>query len=136
MECGVIPANLHLKTPNPDIHGIVDGRLKVITENTPWNPGYVGVNSFGFGGSNVHVILKPSHQSKHAKSIASSKKRLIVSCSRTKAGLENILNCATQSPEDFHFLMNETILSYPSNTSHRGYTVLNGTTEQIVIQVG
>ncbi|CAG7724092.1 unnamed protein product, partial [Allacma fusca] len=38
---GVVPANLHYKTPNPDIPGLHDGRLKVIDVNTPFNPTYV-----------------------------------------------------------------------------------------------
>jgi len=30
MEAGCIPGNLHFKTPNPTIPGLVDGRLQVI----------------------------------------------------------------------------------------------------------
>lgn len=29
MECGIIPANLHYNTPNPEIPALLDGRLKV-----------------------------------------------------------------------------------------------------------
>lgn len=29
MECGILPPNLHYKTPNPDIPALLDGRLKV-----------------------------------------------------------------------------------------------------------
>jgi fatty acid synthase len=58
MEDGMIPANLHYETPNPNIPGLVDGQLEVVTQRKPWDGGYVGVNSFGFGGANVHAILK------------------------------------------------------------------------------
>jgi fatty acid synthase, animal type len=58
METGFIPANLHYETPNPDIPALVEGRLKVVTEKTRWDGGHVGINSFGFGGANVHVILR------------------------------------------------------------------------------
>ena len=58
MEEKQLPPNLHFNTPNPDIPALVDGRLKVVTERTPWNGGCVAINSFGFGGANVHVILK------------------------------------------------------------------------------
>ncbi len=61
MEEGTLPANLHYKTPNTEIPALVDGRLTVVAENTRWQGGYVGINSFGFGGSNVHVLLK-SHK--------------------------------------------------------------------------
>jgi len=57
-ETGVIPQNLHYQEPNPNITGLLDGRLKVVSKNTQWTPGYVGVSSFGFGGSNTHIILK------------------------------------------------------------------------------
>ena len=58
MEAQTLTPNLHYKTPNPEIPGLVDGRLRVVTEPMPWTGGYVGINSFGFGGSNVHVLLK------------------------------------------------------------------------------
>ena len=66
MEEKRIPANLHYNTPNPEIPGLHDGRLKVVTENTPWKGGYVGINSFGFGGANVHAIIK-SHSDDDVK---------------------------------------------------------------------
>lgn len=58
MEDGMIPPNLHYENPNPDIPGLLDGRLAVVTHRARWDGGYVGINSFGFGGANVHVILK------------------------------------------------------------------------------
>ena len=30
----------------------------MVASNTPWSGGYVGINSFGFGGANVHVLLR------------------------------------------------------------------------------
>jgi len=67
MQEGVIPANLHFNQPNADIPALNDGRFKVISENTKWGGGIVGVNSFGFGGANVHVVLK-SNPKKEATS--------------------------------------------------------------------
>ena len=61
MQRQMIPGNLHYKTPNPEIPGLLDGRLHVVAENTPWAGGYVGINSFGFGGTNVHVVLKSAN---------------------------------------------------------------------------
>lgn len=58
METGIIPPNLHYKEPNPYITALLDGRMKVVSEKTVWNGGIVGINSFGFGGSNVHAVLK------------------------------------------------------------------------------
>jgi len=59
METGIIPPNLHFFEPNPYIPGLLDGRLTVVDKKTPLPRGYVGVNSFGFGGSNTHALLRP-----------------------------------------------------------------------------
>lgn len=55
---GYIPPNLHYKTPREGIGALTEGRIKILTEKTPWNRGMSGVNSFGFGGANAHVLLK------------------------------------------------------------------------------
>ena len=56
-----IPANLHFQEPNPDIP-FEALRLKVPCANEPWGEGagpeVAGVNSFGFGGSNAHIVLE------------------------------------------------------------------------------
>lgn len=58
-----IPPNLHFSTPNPEIK-FGDYHLEVPTKLTPWperkEPALAGVNSFGFGGTNAHVILQES----------------------------------------------------------------------------
>jgi myxalamid-type polyketide synthase MxaB len=54
-----IPASLHLKDPNPHLDwGSLP--LRVVTELTPWPEGrrIAGVSSFGFGGTNAHVLLE------------------------------------------------------------------------------
>jgi polyketide synthase 12/epothilone polyketide synthase D len=57
-----IPKNLHFEKPNPkiDFNAL---RLRVLTAQEPWpqtarRPRLAGVNSFGFGGTNAHVILE------------------------------------------------------------------------------
>lgn len=55
-----VPANLHFHTPNPEIP-FDRLPLKVVTELTPLErekTHYIGVNSFGYGGSNGHVIVR------------------------------------------------------------------------------
>lgn len=58
MEKEIIPKNLHFQQANPYIPSLTDGSLKVVSENTKWEPDLVGVSSFGFGGSNTHIILQ------------------------------------------------------------------------------
>jgi acyl transferase domain-containing protein len=56
-----IPGNLHFDRPNPDIDWSAL-RLRVPTRSEPWpaglGPALAGVNAFGFGGTNAHVILQ------------------------------------------------------------------------------
>ncbi|MCC0177306.1 alpha/beta fold hydrolase [Waterburya agarophytonicola K14] len=53
-----IPPNLHFKQLNPLID-IADTGITIPQELQPWNGGkrYAGVSSFGFGGTNAHVVL-------------------------------------------------------------------------------
>jgi acyl transferase domain-containing protein/acyl carrier protein len=56
---GYIPANLHLRTPSRHV-SLTDLKIDVPATGRPF-PSYerrvVGVNSFGFGGTNAHVVL-------------------------------------------------------------------------------
>ncbi|GFR72941.1 fatty acid synthase [Elysia marginata] len=58
MEERVIAPNLHFNTPNPNIVGLQDGRMAVVTEPTPWDGGFASINSFGMGGSNAHSVFR------------------------------------------------------------------------------
>ena len=61
IQHGQIPPTLHYQTPNPDIP-FDDLKLRVVDELTPWpdngRPRTAGVNAFGFGGTNTHVVLQ------------------------------------------------------------------------------
>ena len=56
-----IPANLHFDSPNPAIP-FDEMNIKVSTQLQGWPDDsvvrYAGVNSFGYGGSNAHVLLE------------------------------------------------------------------------------
>ena len=55
-----VPPTIHLNTPNPHIE-FDAWNLRVVTRNTPLDPEKkltIGVNSFGFGGANAHVVLQ------------------------------------------------------------------------------
>lgn len=57
-----LPPSLHLDTPNPAID-FADLNLEVVTSNRPLpvengRPLVAGINSFGFGGTNAHVLLQ------------------------------------------------------------------------------
>jgi len=56
-----IPAHLHYETPNPNIRW-AELPVRVVSEGEPWprtGPRrFVGVSSFGFSGTNAHVVLE------------------------------------------------------------------------------
>ncbi|MGH2340736.1 SDR family NAD(P)-dependent oxidoreductase [Segnochrobactraceae bacterium EtOH-i3] len=61
LEQNLLPPSLHFTTPNPDIP-FQDLNLEVAAtaralEQGP-RPRFAGVNSFGFGGTNAHVLLR------------------------------------------------------------------------------
>ncbi len=74
LKHGQIPPSLHFSTPNPHID-FDKLKLRVPTELEPFPNGtaerIAGVNSFGFGGANAHVILAepPSHQPQKSSAI-------------------------------------------------------------------
>ncbi|KAJ3652433.1 hypothetical protein Zmor_018397 [Zophobas morio] len=60
METGFIPPNKNLRRVRKGLEGIEQNRIKIVTEATELldNDAIVGLNNFGFGGSNCHVILQ------------------------------------------------------------------------------
>ncbi|MFY2561182.1 type I polyketide synthase, partial [Corallococcus terminator] len=61
LEDGTLPPHLHFKTPNPRI-AWDDLGVRVVTQPTPWplidGRRIGGVSSFGFSGTNAHVIVE------------------------------------------------------------------------------
>lgn len=57
----IIPGNLHFNNPNPFINWS-SAPIEVVSQNTEWKKEdgvrRVGINGFGFGGSNAHVIIE------------------------------------------------------------------------------
>ncbi|MDA7920910.1 amino acid adenylation domain-containing protein [Verrucomicrobiales bacterium] len=74
-----IPPNLNFKNPNPNIP-FDEFKMKVVTELQPLPhlgdyPPVVGVNSFGFGGTNSHIVLEAAPPVKKASSSTSDEKK-------------------------------------------------------------
>ncbi|WAL61389.1 type I polyketide synthase [Thermocoleostomius sinensis] len=61
LKQGQIPPSLHFNTPNPQVD-FATLPLRVQTKLAPWTPqskpALAGVNSFGFGGTNAHVVVE------------------------------------------------------------------------------
>jgi acyl transferase domain-containing protein/NADPH:quinone reductase-like Zn-dependent oxidoreductase/acyl carrier protein/SAM-dependent methyltransferase len=68
LKYGQIPANLHFETPNPNIDfERLKLRVNTTLEPFPATDGrrMVGVNSFGFGGANAHIIVEEAPARPH-----------------------------------------------------------------------
>jgi acyl transferase domain-containing protein len=61
LENELLPATPNYESPNPALATAQD-RVTVLTEHRPWprgaHPRRAGVNSFGLGGANAHVVLE------------------------------------------------------------------------------
>ncbi|MDC0710664.1 beta-ketoacyl synthase N-terminal-like domain-containing protein [Stigmatella sp. ncwal1] len=91
LENEAIPANLHFEHPNPAID-FNSGPFFVNTSLHPWPrakgaPRRAGVNSFGVGGTNAHVILEEAPEA--APVVRSARPRQLITLSaRTEKALE------------------------------------------------
>ena len=98
IEAGMIPANLHFNKPSEYIKPLLDtGRMKIITEPTPFPGGVFGFSSFGLGGTNSHAILESEPQSPKPKSKMDEGYPIIIPFSgRTEEGLKESLEKAKE----------------------------------------
>lgn len=127
MERGIIPANLHYESPNPDIPALSDGRIKVVDRNTEWEGGVVAVNSFGFGGANAHLILESERGGRRAAQQAYGAPRLVLASGRSEEAAAEMLALAAAHPldRDLHALLDAVHAQNIPGHAHRGYAVLS-----------
>jgi acyl transferase domain-containing protein/acyl carrier protein len=91
LKHGQIPPNLHFSTPNPHID-FEKLRLRVPTRVEPFPNGtverIVGVNSFGFGGANAHVVLAgPPHQTEKSLAVPACRAWPVMLSARSEKSL-------------------------------------------------
>lgn len=93
METGTILPTIHFKHPRKELTAVVEGRIKVVTEPTVWEGGYAGVNSFGFGGANCHILLKSNSKQKINNGTPNDDlPRLVAVSGRTEEAVKIILD--------------------------------------------
>ncbi len=138
----VIVPNLHFSEPNPYIP-FTRLPLKVAQSVEPWpntdGPALAGVSSFGFGGSNAHVVLEEAPRIKKQTSIHAPSFQLFTLRAKTKRALTDLalryqgyaLNLSEDSFRDFCSTAN----AYRSDFSHR-LAIVTQSLPQLVEQLG
>ncbi|XP_055553792.1 fatty acid synthase [Falco cherrug] len=125
LEHGLWAPNLHFNTPNPDIPALQDGTLEVVCKPTPVKGGLASINSFGFGGANAHVILRPN-ENKHQPLETCNVPRLVQFCGRTQEAVEVLIQESRKhggcSP--FVSLLTDISVVPVSSMPYRGYALV------------
>lgn len=135
-EYGVWAPNLHYNTPNPDIPALDDGRLQVVTKPTPIKGSLAGINSFGFGGSNAHVILR-ANRNKSPPPEAPNLPRLLQFCGRTQEAVETLIeqSCKMQEHAAYLSMLNDISGVSVSSMPYRGYTLIGSESDIKEVQM-
>ncbi|XP_070708258.1 fatty acid synthase [Pempheris klunzingeri] len=136
LERGVWAPNLHFNSPNPDIPALTDGRVQVVDRPIPIRGGIVGINSFGFGGSNVHVILRPAEKSAAATPEPRTIPRVLQACGRTEAAVNAMLQKGKELATDDGFLslLNEVSGVPAASMPYRGYALIGSQSDVMEVQ--
>ncbi len=99
----VLPPTLHAERPHPDLEG---SRIYVNSTTRPWisspdTPRRAGVNAFGFGGINCHVILEEHADESIVASLTPQSSELFLATADTRADLlESIAVWAAAALDD------------------------------------
>ncbi|XP_053213860.1 fatty acid synthase-like [Panonychus citri] len=144
MQAGCIPPNLNYKSPNPNIKQLVDGIIKPVTQVTPFKDEYIAVNSFGFGGVNVHAVIQANSKNVNEESynLTEPIDRLINSSNRTAEGLNLLFNFFETNRKEVNRgllqIVNDTAKIKPEQGfKTRGYVILtaDGIAKRVVKDV-
>ena len=123
------------------VAGLTYHDLQVVTERTPWRGGYVGISSFGDGGSNVHVLLRSPDDIDTASSrpahVAATATRLVTCAGRTKTGVEAVLAEVSRHPTNVEqYLVQSSVSDLPPSTHpYRATALLNSTDSRQTVEV-
>jgi acyl transferase domain-containing protein/acyl carrier protein len=121
-----IPANLHFQEPNPHIP-FDELPLRVQTRPSPWpsdsGPRLAGVSSFGFGGTNAHVVLQeaPESRSNKHEADASNSCYLLPLSARSPEGLLAVARGFQQFLTTSELSLQEICYSAGVRRSHHDY---------------
>ncbi|XP_063218658.1 fatty acid synthase-like [Bacillus rossius redtenbacheri] len=126
-EEGLIPPNLHFETVREGVEALETGRLQVVADPQRLEHGLVGINSFGFGGANCHVLLRWNEKTKvNGSAPADSLPRLVVASGRSEEAVLTILHDVESRPVDVEYvkLLHDLHSSNIHGHMYRGFVVV------------
>ncbi|NBD17589.1 MAG: AMP-binding protein, partial [Cyanobacteria bacterium] len=87
-----IPTHLHLEELNPHLQ-LEANLVEIPTANRPWSPDQplMGVSSFGFGGTNAHVILAPSPPPEEKEIERDRSRHLLTLSAKTESAFQQVI---------------------------------------------
>ncbi|MGB5633023.1 MAG: SDR family NAD(P)-dependent oxidoreductase, partial [Waterburya sp.] len=87
-----IPSNLHFQQLNPLID-LADTKIAIPQQLQPWESSerFAGVSSFGFGGTNAHVVLGDK-ESRGTNQVAESPLHLLTLSAKTEPALQDLVS--------------------------------------------
>ncbi|XP_018371882.1 PREDICTED: fatty acid synthase-like, partial [Trachymyrmex cornetzi] len=127
-ETGFVPPNINYKSPRNDIYALMNGSIRVVQELMPIKNGHIAINSFGFGGSNAHTLLKWNRKSKVNNGAPNDDlPRLVILSGRTEESVKLFLNDIANRPIDVEYicLLHDIHADNVDGHPWRGYTILN-----------
>lgn len=130
----IIPPHLHFREPSPHIQW-KDWPLRVPTSALPWEPidgrRIAGVSSFGFSGTNAHVIIEEAPPALPASSGTAYPAYLLTLSARTEDALkilarrhvEALRDCADSQLADICFAANTGRAHLPQRATILAHTI-------------
>ncbi|XP_071640962.1 fatty acid synthase-like isoform X2 [Temnothorax longispinosus] len=126
-ETGFVPPNINYTSPQ-NIDALINGTVRVIEEPMPLKNGYIGINSFGFGGANSHMLLKWNLKQKVNNGTPSNDlPRLVILSGSTEESVKLFLNDVANRPINIEYIRLIHDVYGDSIDGHlwRGFTILN-----------
>ena len=129
----MLPPNIHFKVPNETIDSLKSGQLKPVLEKMRYDGSLIGLNCFGFGGCNVHAIIRANEKIINEQSLRITTpllKRLITFCGRTQESIHSLQTLIERNPDhitnDFCALLYDISSVYPEKGMiYRSYFILD-----------
>ncbi|XP_018360096.1 PREDICTED: LOW QUALITY PROTEIN: fatty acid synthase-like [Trachymyrmex cornetzi] len=132
-EIGSVPPNINYTTPRKDIDALRNSCICVVQKPLSLKNGYVCINSFGFGGSNAHMLLKWNDKLKINNGTPNDDlPRLVIVSGRTEESVKLFLNDIANLPIDAEYvrLLHDIHADNINGHPWRGYTILQNTLQQ------